>query len=156
VLTLPGHAALELSLPNSATGNGRSAASAPPVLFTVSDGETLDVQIHGARVADKLGDAQPESGNRFLVLDLTLVNKADQGIEFQTGEQVKLLNGDEEIQADSAAMEKLAHPLSEGSVVPARGRSRFEVAYQVPAGASKLVLYYRGFNREEKHPLTMQ
>jgi len=156
VLTLPGYAALELNLPNSATGGGSPAASAPPVLFTVSDGETLDMQVHGARLAPNLGEAQPESGKQFLVLDLTLVNKVDQGIEFQTGEQVKLLNGDEEIEADSAAMESLAHPLSEGSVVPAHGRSRFEVAYQVPSDASKLVLYYRGFNREEKHPLTMR
>jgi len=156
VLTLPGYAALELNLPNSATGGGSPAASAPPVLFTVSDGETLDMQVHGARLAPNLGEAQPESGKQFLVLDLTLVNKVDQGIEFQTGEQVKLLNGDEEIEADSAAMESLAHPLSEGSVVPAHGRSRFEVAYQVPSDASKLVLYYRGFNREEKHPLAMR
>jgi hypothetical protein len=53
-------------------------------------------------------------------------------------------------------MEKLAHPLSENSVVPAHGRGRFEVAYQAPTGATKLILYYRGFNREEKHPLVAQ
>jgi len=156
VLTLPGHAALELNLPNSATGNGHVVTSAPPVLFTVSDGETLDVQIHGAHLAANLGDAELEPGKQFLALDLTLINKVDQGIEFQTAEQIKLLNGDEEIQVDSEATDKLAHPLSEGSVVPAHGRGRFEVAYQVPAGASKLVLYYRGFNREEKHPLAVQ
>jgi hypothetical protein len=126
------------------------------VLFTISDGETLDVQIHGVRTAPNLGEAKPEEGKRFVVLDLSLVNKVDQGIEFQTGEQLKLLNGEQEILADTAAMEKLPHPLSENSVVPAHGRGRFEAAYQVPTGVTKLALYYRGFNREEKHSLEMK
>jgi hypothetical protein len=55
-----------------------------------------------------LGETKPDGGKRFLVLDLTWVDKVDQGIKFQTGEQLKLL-----------------------------------------------ILYYRGFNREEKHPLSM-
>jgi hypothetical protein len=156
VLTLPGYAPLELNLPNTATGGGGAAASPPPVLFTISDGETLDVQTHGVRTAPNLGEAKPEEGKRFVVLDLSLVNKVDQGIEFQTGEQLKLLNGEQEILADTAATEKLPHPLSENSVVPAHGRGRFEAAYQVPTGVTKLVLYYRGFNREEKHPLAVQ
>ena len=156
VLNLPGYAPLELNLPNTATGGGGGVAVSPPaVLFTISDGETLDVQIHGVRTAPNLGEAKPEEGKRFVVLDLSLVNKVDQGIEFQTGEQLKLLNGEEEILVDSAAMEKLARPLSENSVVPAHGRGRFEVAFQVPGVAKNLVLYYRGFNREEKHPLAM-
>jgi hypothetical protein len=157
VLNLPGHAPLELNLPNTATGGGGGAAASPPaVLFTISDGQTLDVQIHGVRTAPNLGEAKPEEGKRFVILDLSLVNKVDQGIEFQTGEQLKLLNGEEDIRADTDATEKLPHPLSENSVVPAHGRGRFEVAYQVPAGVTKLVLYYRGVNREEKHPLAVQ
>jgi len=158
VLTIPGNAPLELNLPNTATGGAASAAAAKPpaVLFTIPDGDTLDVQVHGVSVAANLGSAQPEEGKRFLMLDLSLVNKADQGIEFQTGEQLKLLNGEEEIVADASSMEQLPHPLKENSVVPAHGRGRFEVAYQVPTGAGKLVLYYRGFNREEKHPLTVK
>jgi hypothetical protein len=153
VVNLPGYPALELNLPNTSTGG--AAASQAPVLFTIADGDTLDVQVHGMRAASSLGDVQPEAGKRFLVLDVSLVNKVDQGIEFQTDEQLKLLNGEEEIRADAAAMEKLAHPLVENSVVPAHGRGRFEVAYQAPTGAPSLVLYYRGFNREEKHPLTL-
>jgi hypothetical protein len=157
VIKLPGYAPLELSLPNTNTGGAASAAaSQAPVLFTISDGDTLDVQIHGVRTAPNLGDAQPEEGKRFLVVDLSLVSKVDQGIEFQTGEQLKLLNGGEEILADTNSMEKLSHPLNENSVVPAHGRGRFEVAYQVPGDATKLVLYYRGFNREEKHPLAIK
>lgn len=158
VLNLPGYPPLELSLPNTATGGAAAsvAASQAPVLFTISDGDTLDVQIHGVRAAPNLGDAQPEQGKRFVVLDLSLVNKVEQGIEFQTGEQLKLLNGGEEILADTSSMEKLAHPLVENSVVPAHGRGRFEVAFQAPTNATKLVLYYRGFNREEKHPLELR
>jgi hypothetical protein len=156
VVNLPGYPPLELNLPNTSTGGGASAAaSAPPVLFTIADADTLDVQIHGMRIAPNLGDVQPEQGKHFLVLDLTLVNKVDQGIEFQTGEQLKLLNGEEEILVDTGSLEKLAHPLVENSVVPAHGRGRFEVAYQAPIGATKLILYYRGFNREEKHPLAI-
>ena len=158
VIKLPGYDPLEPDLPHTATGSvgGSAAANLPPVLFTISDGDTLDVQIHGVRAAPNLGDAQPEQGKRFLVLDLSLVSKVDQGIEFQTGEQLKLLNGGEEILADTSSMEKLAHPLVEDSVVPAHGRGRFEVAFQAPADATKLVLYYRGFNREEKHPLAIK
>jgi hypothetical protein len=157
VLPLPGYPPLELNLPDSATGSGaRLTTATAPTLFTVSDGGTLEVQIHGAHWAPTLGDAQPEGGKRFLVLDLTLVNKLDQGIEFQTSQQLKLLNGEEEILADTDAMQKLAHPLNEDSVVPAHGRGRFEVAYQVPSNAGKLVLYYRGFNREGKYPLAVQ
>jgi hypothetical protein len=108
------------------------------------------------RAAPNLGDAQPEEGKRFLVLDLSLVSKVNQGIEFQTSEQLKLLNGEEEILVDTNSMEKLSHPLNENSVVPAHGRGRFEIAFQAPADATKLVLYYRGFNREEKHPLAIK
>jgi hypothetical protein len=85
-----------------------------------------------------------------------LVNKVDQGIEFQTREQLKLLNNGEEILVDTGSLEKLTHPLVENSVVPAHGRGRFGVAYQVPVNATNIVLYYRGFNREEKHPLELR
>jgi len=157
VVNLPGYPPLELNLPNTDTGGGTAsaAASQAPVLFTIPDGGTLDVQIQEVRAASNLGDVQPEQGKRFLVLDLTLVNKVDQGIEFQTREQLKLLNNGEEILVDTGSLEKLAHPLVENSVVPAHGRGRFEVAYQVPVNATNLVLYYRGFNREEKHPLAI-
>ena len=157
VVNLPGYPPLELNLPNTDTGGGTAsaAASQAPVLFTIADGDTLDVQIHGKRDASNLGDVQPEQGKRFLVLDLTLVNKVNQGIEFQTGQQLKLLNNGQEILVDTGSLEKLAHPLLENSVVPAHGRGRFEVAFQVPANATNLVLYYRGFNREEKHPLAI-
>jgi hypothetical protein len=157
VVNLPGYPPLELNLPNTSTGGGAPAAvSQAPVLFTISDGDTLDVQVHGMRAAPNLGDAQPEEGKRFLVLDLSLVSKVNQGIEFQTSEQLKLLNGEEEILVDTNSMEKLSHPLNENSVVPAHGRGRFEIAFQAPADATKLVLYYRGFNREEKHPLAIK
>ena len=157
VVNLPGYPPLELDLPNTNTGGAASAAaSQAPVLFTISDGKTLDVQIHGMRAVPNLGEKQPEQGRHFLVLDLSLVNKVDQGIEFQTREQLKLLNGDEAILADASSMQKLAHPLLENSVVPAHGRGRFEVAFQAPINATKLVLYYRGFNREEKHPLELR
>ena len=56
----------------------------------------------------------------------------------------------------ASSMEKVAHPLLENSVVPAHGRSRFDVAFQAPINATKLVLYYRGFNREEKHPVELR
>jgi hypothetical protein len=76
VVNLPGYPPLELNLPNMSTGGGASAAaSQAPVLFTIADGDTLDVQIHGMRVASNLGDVQPEQGKRFLVLDVSLVNK---------------------------------------------------------------------------------
>jgi len=32
----------------------------------------------------------------------------------------------------------------------------FEVVYQVPAASRQLVLYYRGFNGEEKHALDVR
>jgi len=86
VVNLPGYPPLELNLPNTDSGGGmRSApASQAPVLFTISDGSTPRRADSGVRAASNLGDVQPEQGKRFMVLDLTLVNKVDQGIEFQT------------------------------------------------------------------------
>jgi len=154
---MPGYSSLEVNLPSTSGGATAATLAKPPsVLFSIPDGDTLTLEVHSLRTDSSLGGAKPEEGKRFLILDLSLVNRADQGIEFQTGEQLKLLNGEEEITADTDSMDQLPHPLRENSVVPAHGRGRFEVAYQVPANAKQLILYYRGFNREDKHPLAVK
>jgi len=57
VVNLPGYPPLELNLPNTDTGGGTAsaAASQAPVLFTIPDGGTLDVQIQEVRAASNLG-----------------------------------------------------------------------------------------------------
>jgi len=152
---LPGHAPLRLALAAGAPGEPPKAR-APRGLFTIKDGETLLVTVQAARTASALKDAHPAPGKRFLVLELTLSSQVGDGIEFQTGEQLKLLDGEEEIRVDEEALPFLARPLLENSVIPPNGSVPFEVAYQVPAAARRFVLFYRGFNGEERHALDVR
>jgi len=152
---LPGQAPLRLALAAGAPGEPPKAR-APRGLFTFKDGETLLVTVQAARTASALKEARPEPGKRFLVLELTLTSQAGDGIEFQTGEQLKLLAGEEEIRVDAEALPRLARPLLENSVIPPGGSLPFEVVYQVPAASRQLVLYYRGFHGEEKHALEVR
>jgi hypothetical protein len=125
-------------------------------LFTIKDGETLLVTLQAVRTASALKEAHPEPGKRFLVLELTLSSQVGDGIEFQNGEQLKLLAGEDEIRVDAQALPRPGRPLLENSVIPPHGSMPFEVVYQVPAASRQLVLYYRGFHGEEKHALDVR
>jgi hypothetical protein len=147
-LNLPGYKSMEFALPNT----GGSPRSRKPLL-SIEDRDTLTLSVLGLRRASSIGNSAAASGKSYLVLDVLFISKADQGIEFQTAEQLILLDGDNQITADSDALDALPHPLKENSVIPPHGQARFEVAYQVPAGTSRFAIRYRGFQMETKESL---
>ena len=147
-LNLPGYSSMEFALPNT----GRSSRIGKPLL-SIEDGGTLTLSVLGLRRVSSIGNNAAASGKSYLVLDVLFASKADQGIEFQTAEQLILLDGDNQITADSDALDALPHPLKENSVIPPHGQARFEVAYQVPATTSHFVIRYRGFQMEAKESL---
>ena len=147
-LNLPGYQSMEFALPNT----GGSAHIGKPLL-SIEDRDTLILSVLGLRRVPSIGNNAAASGKSYLVLDVMFTSKADQGIEFQTAEQLILLDGDNQITADSDALDALPHPLKENSVIPPHGQARFEVAYQVPAAASHFAIRYRGFQMETKETL---
>jgi hypothetical protein len=147
-LNLPSYPALEFALPNT----GGSARSSKPLL-SIEDRDTLTLSVLGLKRVASIGNNAAASGKSYLVLDVLFTSKADQGIEFQTTEQLILLDGDNQITADADALDALPHPLKENSVISPHGQARFEVAYQVPAAASHFAIRYRGFQMETKESL---
>ena len=147
-LNLPGYQSMEFALPNT----GGSAHIGKPLL-RIEDRDTLILSVLGLRRVSSIGNNAAASGKSYLVLDVLFTSKTDQGIEFQTAEQLILLDGDNQITADSDALEALPHPLKENSVIPPHGQARFEVAYQVPASVRHFGIRYRGFQMETKESL---
>ena len=147
-LNLPGYNSMEFALPN--TGGSRRISKP---LLSIEDRDTLILSVLGLRRVPSIGNNAAASGKSYLVLDVLFTSKADQGIEFQTAEQLILLDGDNQITADADALDALPHPLKENSVIPPHGQARFEVAYQVPAPARHFGIRYRGFQMETKESL---
>ncbi len=147
-INLPGYNSMEFALPNT----GGSPRIRKPLL-SIEDRDTLILSVLGLRRMPSIGNNAAASGKSYLVLDVLFTSKADQGIEFQTAEQLILLDGDNQITADSDALDALPHPLKENSVIPPHGQARFEVAYQVPATTSRFAIRYRGFQMESKESL---
>lgn len=147
-INLPDYKSMEFALPNTG-GSGRISK---PVL-SIEDGNTLTVGILGLKRVSSIGNNAAANGNSYLILDVLFSSKTDQGIEFQTAEQLILLDGDSQITADSDALEALPHPLRENSVIPPHGQARFEVAYQIPAATRRFGIRYRGFQMETKESL---
>ena len=147
-LNLPGYQSMEFPLPNT----GGSVRIGKPLL-SIEDPDTLILSVLGLRRVSSIGNNSAASGKSYLVLDVMFTSRADQGIEFQTAEQLILLDGDNQITADSDALDALPHPLKQNSVIPPHGQARFEVAYQVPAAASHFAIRYRGFQMETKESL---
>jgi hypothetical protein len=92
------------------------------------------------------------AGRRFLVLDLTVVNRSrTRGLVVQPV-QFTVTDGQQRT-APSPVTAKLPHGLAQERVVPPAGRGRFEVAFEVPAEASSLRLIYQGFTKIAEVPL---
>ncbi len=147
-INLPGYSSMEFALPNT----GGSSRNGKPLL-SIEDRDTLTLSVLGLNRVSSIGNNPAASGKNYLVLDVLFASKTDQGIEFQTAEQLILLDGDNQITADSDALDALPHPLKENSVIPPHGQARFEVAYQVPTAASHFAIRYRGFQTETKESL---
>jgi len=148
-INLPGYKALTLPLPNS----GPAAFRIGKPLVSFEDPDTLTLNVLGLSRTSSIGANSAAAGKEYLVMDLLFVSKADEGIEFQTAEQLFLLNGQDQIAVDSDAIEILPHGLKESSVIPPHGQARFQIIYQVPKAAAHFNLRYRGFNSDTQKPL---
>ncbi len=148
-INLPEYKAMTLALPNS----GPAGTRAGKPMLSFEDPDTLTLNVLGLSRVASVGKKSPAAGNDFLILDLLLVSKVDQGIEFQTAEQLFLLDGSNEIGVDADALEALPHGLTEGSVIAAHGQARYQVIFPVPKSAAHFTLRYRGFNSDTKKVL---
>jgi hypothetical protein len=149
VINMPEYKAIVLALPNS----GPAASRVGKPLMSFEDPDTLTLSVLGLSRASSIGKNSPAAGKEYLILDLLFASKVDQGIEFQTAEQLLVLDGEDEIAVDPDALEALAHGMAEGSVIAPHGQVRFQVVYQVPKAAAHLTLRYRGFNSDTKKAL---
>ncbi|HEY3883577.1 MAG TPA: hypothetical protein VGL62_00110 [Vicinamibacterales bacterium] len=131
-----------------------AAAPKPPsAIETVPDGSTGVFYLYGVHTAQSFGGANADSGQQFVILDVGIENHTGSGMEFQTKEQIELLNGDATINATDDDLTNAPRALPENGVVPPHTLGRFDIPFRVPAGATGLTLYYRGFDSEKKIPL---
>ncbi len=148
-IALPEYPAMALALPNS----GPTATRVHKALVSFEDPDTLTLNVLGLSRVASIGKSAAAAARDYLVLDLLLVSKADQGIEFQTAEQLFLLDGKDEIGVDADALEALPHGLMENSVITAHDQARYQVVFQVPKSAAHFTLRYRGFQSDTKKSL---
>lgn len=148
-INLPEHRPMALALPNS----GPIASSLAKPLVRFEDPDTLTLNVVGLRRASSVGTNSAATGKEYLILDLLFVSEVDQGIEFQTTEQLLLRDGQDQIRVDPEAIAALPHGMTENCVLAAHGHARFQVIYQVRKAATHLTLRYRGFNADTQQPL---
>jgi hypothetical protein len=148
-INLPDYKAMTLALPNS----GPAATRVGKPLVSFEDPNTLTLNVLGLSRAASIGSKSTAAGMDYLILDLLFVSKVDDGIEFQTAEQLLLLDGQNEIAVDPDALEALPHGLKEGSVIPPHGQARFQGIFLVPKAAVHFALRYRGFQSDTKKAL---
>jgi hypothetical protein len=148
-IDLPEYKAMTLALPNS----GPAATRIGRPLVSFEDPDTLTLNVLGQSRVASVGKKSAAAGEDYLILDLFFVSKADQGIEFQTAEQLFLLDGKDEIGVDADALEALPHGMTENSVITAHGQARYQVIFDVPRSAAHFNLRYRGFQSDTKKAL---
>jgi hypothetical protein len=120
----------------------------PAPIQTIEDGNTLRVLVLPA-AAPAPGLAAPVAGRELLVLDYVIENlKSEQGIEFTTSQQLRLVGPAGSFIQPSALTEQIGCRLDDGDVIPPGHARRFQAAYDVPAGTPRR-LQYRGFEVDE-------
>lgn len=120
----------------------------PEPIRSIDDGSTLRVLVLPTPAPPHFSSTPP-SGSERIVLDLVLENlKDDEGIEFTTSQQLRLVDADGNIIQPAAATQELGCRLADLDVVPPGQVRRLMVAYDVPVGAPKR-LQYRGFEVDE-------
>jgi hypothetical protein len=91
----------------------------------------------------------PPADRENVILDFVIENlRDDQGIEFSTTQQLRLIEPSGAFVQPSALTQQFGCRLDDGDVIPPRHSRRFLVAYEIPAGIPKR-LQYRGFEVDE-------
>ena len=120
--------------------------SAP--IRTIEDGSTLRVLVLPLP-AQVPAPASAAAGKEQVVLDFVIENlSSDQGIEFTTSQQLRLVDATGAFVQPSAATKQIGCRLDDGDVIPPGHSRRFQVAYDMLAGAPRR-LQYRGFEVDE-------
>ena len=121
----------------------------PPPIQTIDDGTTMRVHVLPlASIAAHV--PPPPSGREHIALDVAVENlKQDQGIEFQTSQQLRLISPTGAFVQQTVALTKLlACRLDDGDVIPPGHVRRLVAIFEVPSG-SPVRLQYRGFEKDE-------
>ena len=121
----------------------------PTPLQTIEDGTTMRVHVLPIPQTPA-GLPPPASGREYVVVDVAIQNlKPDQGIEFQTSQQLRLAGaGNSFIQLSPAATSQVGCRLDDGDVIPPGHVRRLIAVFEVPPGADHR-LHYRGFEKED-------
>lgn len=120
----------------------------PGAVQTIEDGATLRVLVlPGPEKPPVL--PPPASGREQVVLDVVIENlTADQGIEFTTSQQLRMVDKSGKFVQPSAATQNIGCRLDDGDVIPPGHARRLMVAYDMPPGEPRR-LNYRGFEVDE-------
>ncbi len=120
----------------------------PAPIQTIEDGSTLRVFV--LPIAAVPADfPAPAAGREQVVMDYVIENlKSEQGIEFTTSQQLRLIDPDGTFLQASDLTNQIGCRLDDGDVIPPGQSRRFLVAYDVPAGMPRR-LQYRGFEVDE-------
>ncbi len=120
----------------------------PTPLHTIDDGSTLRVQVlPSQRPPASFPPASP--GREHVVIDVAVATRTDaQGVEFQTSQQLRLVDGAGRFVQPSALTKQLGCRLDDGDVIPPGHTRRLQLVYDMPAGAPRR-LQYRGFEKDE-------
>lgn len=120
----------------------------PAPIQTIEDGTTLRVLVLPA--PEKPPVLPPLlAGLEQIVLDFVIENlTTEHGIEFTTSQQLRLVNQAGAFIQPSAATKQIGCRLDDGDVIPPGHARRFQVVYDMPAGAPRR-LQYRGFEVDE-------
>lgn len=120
----------------------------PEPIRTIEDGSTLRVLVLPAP-EQRPALSTPAVGREQVVLDFVVENlTTEQGIEFTTSQQLRMIDASGRFVQPSAATKDVACRLDDGDVVPPGHARRFLAAYDMPAGEPRR-LQYRGFEVDE-------
>ena len=120
----------------------------PTPLHTIEDGSTMRVLVLPTPSRPGSLPAAP-AGREYVLLDVVIENlKANNGIEFQGTQQLRLVNPAGGFIQASPLSSQLPCRLDEAGVIPGGHARRFVLVYDVPAGMP-LKLHFRGFEKDE-------
>lgn len=120
----------------------------PTPTTTIEDGSTLRVIVlPEPEHTPALPPVTAE--HEYVVLDFVIENlSTEQGIEFTTSQQLRLVDQSGKFVQPSAATQQIGCRLDDGDVVPPGHARRLQVVYDMPPGEPRR-LQYRGFEVDE-------
>lgn len=121
----------------------------PTPATTIEDGTTMRVLVLPAPAKPPTLPAPP-AGRQYVLLDVVAQNlKANQGIELDGTQQLRLVAANGTFMSPSPISNQLACRLGDIGVIPAGHSRRFQLVYDAPAGAAPAKLEYRGFEKDQ-------